>query len=262
MTCDLCSDEKYLLANVEGVLKATICGCFACDQCDGQGTTYDDGDDGCSTAKPCKCASLREGIRLLNQSGIPGRFCDVTLNGYEPGTPSQSEARTLAADYIRDFEQTPQGLVLMGFPGVGKTHLAVSMIKELALKKGVVCKFTDFSDLLADLRHGYSQNISDRNLLKPYLDSKVMVIDELGKGRNTEWELAIMDQVISARYNAGDKITICTSNYLSTDNRYSLKERVGMRVYSRLVEMCRFVKIEGVDYRQRHIAPEEQCLLR
>jgi DNA replication protein DnaC len=93
----------------------------------------------------------------------------------------------------------------------------------------------------------------------------------LAKGRNTEWELTMLDQIISSRYNAADKITLFTTNYSDqppnpkkdgkndTHKEYgrgavvaeeTLQEKVGERIYSRLVEMCRFVKLEGIDYRQ------------
>lgn len=260
MTCKLCNDEKYLLANIDGVLKASFCGCFECRLCEGSGAVYVEDERGYSTTKPCDCVPFRRRLQLLNETGIPGRFHDVKLNSYKPVTQSQKDAKTLAVDYVREFEGTPQGLLFMGFPGVGKTHLAVSIIKGLVLGKDVDCRFVDFSNLLSDLRHGYSQNVSDRDLLEPYLDSRIMVIDELGKGRNTEWELAILDQVISARYNAGDKVTICTTNYLISDKKFSLNNRVGGRVYSRLVEMCRLVRIDGFDHRQRDLSPADQYL--
>ena len=128
-----------------------------------------------------------------------------------------------------------------------------------------------FFQLLSDIRYGYSQDLSEQAIINPYVAAPVLVIDELAKGRNTEWELTMLDQIISSRYNAADKITLFTTNYSDqspnskkdgksdTHKEYgrgavvaeeTLQEKVGERIYSRLVEMCRFIKLEGIDYRQ------------
>lgn len=163
----------------------------------------------------------------------------------------------------------------MGRPGLGKTHLAVAVIKDLTLDKGMECKFVDFFQLLSDIRFGYSQNLSEQAIINPFVAAPVLVIDELAKGRNTEWELTMLDQIISSRYNAANKITLFTTNYLDQEanpkkggkgdsyieigsgngrkalsGEETLQDKVGERIYSRLVEMCRFVKLEGMDYRQ------------
>lgn len=156
----------------------------------------------------------------------------------------------------------------MGRPGLGKTHLAVSVIKSLILDKGAECKFVDFFQLLSDIRNGYSQDLSEQAIINPYVAAPILLIDELAKGRNTEWELTMLDQIISSRYNAADKITLFTTNYSdqapsstksgethkefgsgNTQVEETLQDKVGERIYSRLVEMCRFIKLEGMDYR-------------
>jgi DNA replication protein DnaC len=102
------------------------------------------------------------------------------------------------------------------------------------------------------------------SLIEPYLKTNVLVIDELAKGRNNEWEQTILDQFISSRYNAADKLTLFTTNYSDDDKmqddpnelvtsfqKKSLEEKVGDRIFSRLSQMCDFVKMEGEDYRTK-----------
>ena len=164
--------------------------------------------------------------------------------------------------------QYSQGLIFMGEPGLGKTHLAVSIIKELILKHGVECKFVDFFELLRDIRHGYGEDISEGEFINPYVGVKVLVIDELAKGRNTDWELTILDHFISTRYNDDDKVTIVTTNFKdkldnetgqedykkgglsSASARYNLEEKIGPRIFSRLLEMCKKVHLQGKDFRK------------
>ncbi|NIP99089.1 MAG: ATP-binding protein, partial [Nitrospinaceae bacterium] len=172
----------------------------------------------------------------------------------------------------------PRGLVFMGDPGLGKTHLAVAILKALILQGGLDCKFVDFFQLLSDIRHGYSEDLSDKAFMDPYLKARVLVIDELAKGRNTEWELTVLDQLISSRYNSSDQVTLFTTNYHSEQRidrkefmtgvsqadlansykRESLQERVGTRIYSRLAEMCKFIMIQGQDFRQKKLSPTQR----
>ena len=167
--------------------------------------------------------------------------------------------------------QFSQGLIFMGEPGLGKTHLAVSIIKELILVHGVECKFVDFFELLRDIRHGYGEDISEGEFMDPYVGVKVLVIDELAKGRNTDWELTIIDHFISARYNDDDKVTLVTTNFKdkldngigkedryskkfsNASTRYTLEEKIGPRIFSRLMEMCKKVHLQGKDFRQEQV---------
>ena len=122
----------------------------------------------------------------------------------------------------------------------------------------------DFFQLLFDIRHGYSHDQSEMSLIEPYLKSRVLVIDELAKGRNNEWEQTILDQFISSRYNAADQVTLFTTNYsdqgrastgtnarTKSFQKQSLEEKVGDRIFSRLSQMCDFIKMEGEDYRTK-----------
>jgi DNA replication protein DnaC len=214
------------------------------------------------------CFFLRKRLRLLDGSGIPGKFSCSTLETYQPIGLQNKKAFSRAKDFLEDFHATPKqpyrGLLFMGGPGLGKTHLVVSILKQLILEEGVDGKFVDFFQLLSDIRHGYSHDQSEMSLIEPYLKSRVLVIDELAKGRNNEWEQTILDQFISSRYNAADKVTLFTTNYSDQGNaptdtngrttsfqKQSLEEKVGDRIFSRLSQMCDFIKMDGEDYRTK-----------
>ena len=81
----------------------------------------------------------------------------------------------------------------------------------------------------------------------------MLVLDELGATKPTEWVRDIMMQIIGTRYN-NRKLTIFTTNYLDTRHAQTdetLEDRVGVRLLSRLFEMSKTVIIEGDDYRKR-----------
>ena len=268
-TCSKCRDKKYILSNQTGKLLAKLCSCFLCDGCDGEGRVFHQNDKGEAFLSDCSyCFTLRKRLRILNDSGIPGKFASVAIETYQPIGLQNKRALSRTKDFLDDVKGAPQephrGLLFMGGPGLGKTHLVVSVLKQLILEEGLDGKFVDFFQLLSDIRHGYSHDQSEMSLIEPYLTSKVLIIDELAKGRNNEWEQTILDQFISSRYNAADKITMFTTNYsdhnpISSDiksrttvlNKLSLAEKVGERILSRVTQMCDFIKMDGDDYRTK-----------
>ncbi len=274
--------SDYELFKAKGLTQARLDKKFQCGVCSGDGNIYCEDERGLSYTKPCECALLRRRLERFNHAGVPGVFLDASFETYHtasPCHPSQKLAKRKAQDFVKDFGKSDKGLVFIGDAGLGKTHLAVAVLKQLTLEKGVDCKFVDFFNLLADIRQGFSEDRSEMDWLTPYIRAKVLVIDELAKGRNTEWELTVLDQIISQRYNSDDRITLFTTNYgLESDNgkkpggkpapgadglvdtdrsgyrnmfaRESLPDKIGPRIYSRLMEMCYFVKMEGKDHRR------------
>ena len=268
--CKHCRGSHYVLTNSNGYVQGELCACFNCPECEGRGHVFVEDETGISSLRECVCAGLVRRLKKVWEAGIPGKFANTKLETYHPIHGSQKFALRQAQDFVKDFGKTQQGLLFMGRPGLGKTHLAVSILKMLILDKKADCKFVDFFQLLSDIRFGYSQNLSEQAIINPYVAAPILLIDELAKGRNTEWELTMLDQIISSRYNAADKITLFTTNYadqthdskkggkkethVDTDKALSgeetLQDKVGERIYSRLTEMCRFIKLEGIDYRQ------------
>lgn len=270
----------FELCNLDGRLNGRLAEGFVCPDCAGQGFRIEEDDQGYTTRIPCTCMDFSHRLKLLNEAGIPGKFAETQFETYHPLGNSQRLALKMAKDFAADFGPSVKGLLFMGQPGLGKTHLAVSILRELILKHGIECRFVDFFQLLSDIRHGYSQDLSEQAIINPYVHAPVLVIDELAKGRNTEWEQTMLDQIISSRYNAANRITLFTTNHLdqNADNEKAtqgnggervdpaksygskktgetLAERLGPRIYSRLTEMCRFVKMEGEDYRPHMVIP-------
>ena len=116
---------------------------------------------------------------------------------------------------------------------------------------------------LADLKTGFERGSANRLVLSDLVEVDVLAIDELGKGRNTEWEGTVLDELISRRYNAAATV-LATTNYApkrtghATPNltdapatQPGLPDRVGDRVYSRLHELCDFISLPGTDFRLR-----------
>jgi DNA replication protein DnaC len=170
------------------------------------------------------------------------------------GNASQLRAFNHAHQLVESYPGDGRGLLLMGSCGVGKTHLAVSVLREL-LDKGVKCLFYDFGALLKAIQASYNPNTqaSELEILAPVFEAEALVLDELGASKPTEWVLDTMLQIIRARYN-DRRLTIFTSNYLderSGRESETLEDRIGVRLRSRLYQMCQTVLIDGDDYRKR-----------
>lgn len=257
--CVSCHYDGYRLYKMNRYSQAVICDCYKCNQCSNTGKIQYFNESGYSFLKPCdKCAILHKNIKLYNLTGIPAKYYEV--NQVDTFIPHKHNTHKEALKYVRDFvDQYPhkKGFILMGPAGLGKTHLAIGAISELTLEKGVNCIFKEFFDLLNELKKAYTEGTSESEVIRPLVDTEVLVIDELGKGRANEWELSVLDQLISNRYNSS-KTTLITTNYidretnnrLHKDNKEILEYRVGERIASRLYEMCKFIYLEGRDFRK------------
>lgn len=208
-------------------------------------------------ARRCRCRTEDTQKRLLEAARIPRRYQECSLTNYQPATNNGSQLRAFNDAYrlAHEYPTVDRGLLFMGPCGVGKTHLSVAILRELIEKKGVPCLFSEFGSLLKEIQHSYNpiSQTSELTVLAPIIEADVLVLDELGATKPTEWVRDTMMQVINTRYNE-KKLIIFTTNYTDTRRapaEETLEERIGVRLRSRLYEMCRTVLIEGEDFRQR-----------
>lgn len=224
-------------------------------------------DDGRRVTR-CECFIRDRVPRLLAQARIPARYQDCELAAYETtGDPSLSAAKMLVVRFTEQYPMSKTGLMFIGSIGVGKTHLAVAAIKELICKKGIPCLFYEYRELLKEIQDSYNNDSQSTELavLRPIFDTEVLVLDELGAVKPSQWVWDTVSFILNTRYNA-NRTTIITTNLLDEPalgvpgrrpgmREDSLGDRIGERMRSRLYEMCRVVKMRGEDYRQRFRSP-------
>ena len=225
-----------------------------CPRCFGSGMEIIPG----KGAKTCGCQKQRGHSSNLERVRVPRRYSDCHFNTYKPQNQSQKEAFLFASSLAMEFPAVDQGLLLMGTVGVGKTHLAVSILKGLT-ERGFTCLFCEFGALLKQIQDSYNANTctSELAVLAPVLNAGVLVLDELGASKPTDWVRDTMAYIINSRYN-DKKLTIFTTNYLDerrTEREETLEDRIGVRLRSRLYEMCRTIIITGEDYRRKKASP-------
>jgi len=220
-----------------------------CEECFGTGTKLDP----VKGAIPCPCRRPDRFKKLLVAARIPPRYGKCSFDTFKsaPGT-SQDNALLLAQRLVNDFP-VDRGLLFMGPAGVGKTHLAVAIIRGL-IQKGFAGVFCEFGSLLKEIQDSYNpiSKSSELKVLAPIYQTDVLVLDELGATIPTDWVRDTMYQIINKRYN-DEKLTIFTTNYSdarSSDKEQVLEDRIGTRLRSRLYEMCKKVVMDGGDYRR------------
>jgi DNA replication protein DnaC len=279
--CSKCDRNRYVLYPDGDRARAKICeSCFeTCPACDGERYRYVRDDRGYRYAKQCPvCGTLRNRIQAFNDAHIPARYHDrrrASLELFETHDPETDQPignlpniKMKLFRWVRGFEPGDQGFLLHGKVGTGKTHLLAGIVRHLTLEKGISTRFVEFTHLLSKLREQFDEGRSEAHILEPLSQVPVLAVDELGKGQNTSWQLSIIDQIVSKRYNRG-LTTLATTNYPLDESstspphqsgtsftekatRETLRERIGERIFSRLHEMTEFVEIDAPDYRKRN----------
>ncbi len=220
--------------------------------------------------------------RLLAQAEIPRQYEHCTLADFDvtfrSATESLKRALMTAKRFVEQYPLEKEGMLLWGDCGTGKTHLAIAVLKELIQQKGTRCLYRGYSALLKQLQATYSRQIvaheetgvvlTEYSILRDVTDVEVLVLDDLGAEKSSEWTLSMLYHVINERYNQG-RTTIITTNLpwddpqaaASMDRMTSaqramkietLRDRISERTYSRIAEMCpiRLQLISNKDYRQ------------
>jgi DNA replication protein DnaC len=202
----------------------------------------------------CGCMETTRLDRILADANIPKRYEHCDLDSYLPSHESQKNAKLFVQRFLEKYPYIDIGLLFLGSCGVGKTHLAVALLKKIVMEKGDNGLFYDFRDLLREIQASWNSvsKTSELDVLRPVLEARVLVLDELGANKPTDWVRDTIAHIINCRYN-DKKLTIFTSNYLDSPRNQkeeSLTDRIGVRLRSRLYEMCREIPIQGDDFRR------------
>ena len=202
----------------------------------------------------CDCWREKLGAKRLAEANIPKRYQHCTLGNFTAYNESLERAVAQAKRVADAFPDVSRGLFLEGQPGVGKTHLAVAVLKQAIQTTGARGLFYDTRDLLRVIRSTYdpSTRTTELDILRPVMTAELLVLDDLGAEKTSEWVDETMNLIVNTRYNER-RPTIFTSNYPDIpdiDDPNSLLFRIGSRMRSRLHEMCEFVGLLGADYRE------------
>ena len=204
--------------------------------------------------KECSCRETRmkidKIISIYGRTGIEKKFMWKFINDFEAGNKLSADAKNAAYDIISKFPDVNKGLFLWGNPGTGKTLLSSIILTELILRHSAEGRFikisrTFFSRLKATFVEG-SETYGKSSIIESDLaNADILVIDDFGVQRDSQWEQETLYNLVDARYEA-EKFTIYTTN----NNPATYKELFGGRILSRIKEMCRIMELSGTDYRE------------
>jgi DNA replication protein DnaC len=220
----------------------------------------------------CECQAEQRVARLLRRAAIPARYEHCSFESYEASFPgadrSLAAAHLMARRFVDGYPATTagRGLLLTGSIGVGKTHLAVGILHSLIVEKGVHGLFCDYRELLKQIQNSWNPQVAttEMEILRPVFDAEVLVLDELGAARPTDWVWDTVALVLNTRYN-DKRTTLITTNYADqppggapngsngagrATRDETLGDRIGERMRSRLAEMCVVVEMRGEDFRR------------
>jgi DNA replication protein DnaC len=222
----------------------------------------------------CDCRLRARGGAMIEAARIPKRYEHCELSNFTTDFPgadrSVSLAQISASRFVQEFDpRSGAGLLLVGGIGTGKTHLAVGILKELIVARGSACLFCDYRELLKQIQNSYNDSVqaTELQVLRPVFEAEVLLLDELGAVKPSEWVWDTVSLILNTRYN-DNRTTIITTNFAdeaaagaarpsslsparAASREETLGDRIGERMRSRLHEMCRIVKMDGPDFRQK-----------
>jgi DNA replication protein DnaC len=245
-----------------------------CSKCSGTGFIITEHAN-LSGASPCDCRAQGRAARLEDRSQIPTLYRKASFDNFVvPGNENPTARRELTTvllnvrQFVRDFpnEKRP-GLLLIGETGCGKTHLSVAALRGI-IAKGFEGLFVNYQTLLNNIRAGYDavSNSANREAYQTALDAEVLLLDDLGAHRTTDWVEDTINSIVTYRCDhrkpliattnmpdpdAGS-VTIQRSGLEKPEYRRTLAEQIGARARSRLFEMCTVIRMPLIeDYRVR-----------
>jgi DNA replication protein DnaC len=242
-----------------------------CRLCQGTGWKTVSADGGTRVTR-CECTTGIRSRRLLQNANIPARYGSCSLDNYRTDSAQQSaaQARGKALRFVDQYPIDKTGLIFVGKPGAGKTHLAIGIIKELITKKGITCFFCGYRELLEKIKNSYDPSVqtTSMQILRPVFESEVVVLDDLGAVIPTGWVWDMVSLILNTRYN-DNRTTIITSNFQDgpsagadddssssaarrANREQTLGDRIGERMRDRVHEMCRMISLWDVpSYRDK-----------
>jgi DNA replication protein DnaC len=220
-----------------------------CQICGGSGWVIEEV-NGRRFAKRCRCQFESFSRAYLSSSGIPARYRECKFKNYKPRTPHQLRALKLCREFFFLYPFAEKGLLLYGPPGTGKTHLAAATLRNVIEYKGLKGVFCDFRNLLIELRNSFSSSESTGEILDSVRKAPLLILDDVGAERNTEWAKEILAEIVNYRYTQNLPTIITTNLRFDRYTEDSFVAKFDARTESRLYDMCKIVKVEGDDRRK------------
>ncbi len=230
-----------------------------CQRCEGTGWVVIQA-EGLETVAACpECRSQAKSRQRLENAAIPPRYAEQGFDTFSTPHPSLGPAQRRAIEFVEAFPALDRGLLFIGPCGVGKTHLSVAVLKAIVAEHDVSARFVDEAELLRSLQYSYGRDsrATEEELLRPLRRADLLIWDDLGTGRPTDWVRETIHTIVNHRYT-NQRLTVFSSNWRlsakpgveTVAREPTLSDRIGERLYSRILEMCEIIEMKGPDFRK------------
>lgn len=185
---------------------------------------------------------------LFGFSQLGPRYQKATFENWEQRPGTQIAFRE-ATNFVKNAEwEKGQGIVFYGPHSTGKTHLAAAIINAV-IPKLVPAIFYDAPELLGKFRSTYGElaKYNESTLLSAIGEADVIVLDDLGAEYLTEWAAEKIYEIVNTVYRHEKSLIVTTNLDVASGE---LEERIGPRIFERIIEMCRLVEVKGWSYRR------------
>ena len=240
--------DDIIIAPVNGVLNAHMT-----KQCSADGDCFHCNHD--FTQAGCQYKKMQQNVSCFNDAALPARFYNATIETLSHTMKEQTSSVSLqkAIQWIVQWihrEPLPkQGILLSGTQGTGKTFMIAALVRYLTLMCTIRCLFVDCGQFLSQLKRCYNTNDDDYILMEKLYNVDVLILDDLGSTRQSQWSQDIFQQIIAKRYNSVSRTFITTNLTLNQE----IKRWLSVHCYSRLQELCYFLRVDGEDSRFKKI---------
>ena len=190
-------------------------------------------------------------IERWKAMGIPPLYYDATLDNFDPYSPNLKAALSATRKLV---DGTFDSLIFVGGNGAGKTHLAIGALKQIG---GAIYKMYGISCMI---RATYTAKAEETELalLDRLASLPLLVIDEMGRTKGSESELAWLSYIIDSSHANGNRLLLISNNHIRSDCPNGargcpncLENYLGNDSISRLSEHGQVVKFDAPDYRRR-----------
>ena len=174
-------------------------------------------------AVPCECRQVRQAEEILKKSGISEEFRNKRFNNFNYTIENQVyEAYKEAYMYAKNFKSLEKercnSIIFMGQVGAGKSHLSIAIANEL-MEDGVGVVYMSYREVITRLKQNIMDEVYYHRVMGKYKNARVLLIDDLFKGKVTESDINIMFELLNFRYF--NKLPVIVSCEMDVDN-YSM----------------------------------------
>jgi DNA replication protein DnaC len=190
--------------------------------------------------KRCECFELDEAERMFYKSGI--KDDSYTFLNFEECNDAAREMKKVATDYFKSFMQVKDkkqnSIAFLGGVGSGKTHISIALGLNILKKKQISVVYLSYRDVITELKQNMLDEEFYRKQINKYQNAKVLLVDDMLKGKTTDSDKNIMFEIINHRYL--NHLPIIVSSEYDVNALLNFDEAIGSRIY----EMCKNYLVE------------------